>query len=70
MARKMSYRDYLVYEASSAAAALTEAITRALPMEDEATAVGMLEAALKNHTGLHPHPNPERVEERPRGADY
>lgn len=71
MDRKMSYRDYLVYEASAIAAALTETVTRALQVDDQGTACGMLESALKNHASLTPRPNSERVEERPAvGADW
>lgn len=66
----MSYRDYLVYEATSSASALMRAVVLALPMENEGVACGMLEQALKEHTGLTPRSNPERVEERPKGANF
>lgn len=63
----MSYRDYLIYTASQAAAALNDAVKTALSMSDERIAVEHLESKLDSAKLLveYTHPNPERVEPRP-----
>lgn len=63
----MSYRDYLIWTASNTVHALSDAVAMALSMDEEMSAIELLEHRLRTVAELaaFANPNPERVAPRP-----